>query len=129
MTPVPDDLRWRRKTRLPTPAGRSRRAAPAVRRFPLREACQRRVGGHGRGELGVSVHAHRHVAHGPDALRAALSRQQPATYTAVEPRGRTAMPDLVCTGATLRCSYGTATATFSATGAKVSAGATAGVVS
>lgn len=39
------------------------------------------------------------------------------------------MPDLVCTGATLRCSYGTTTATFSATGAKVTAGAAAGVVS
>jgi hypothetical protein len=39
------------------------------------------------------------------------------------------MPNLVCTGATLRCSYGTATATFSATGATVSAGAAAGVVS
>lgn len=39
------------------------------------------------------------------------------------------MPNLVCTGATLRCSYGSATATFSATGAMVSAGAAAGVVS
>jgi Domain of unknown function (DUF4280) len=39
------------------------------------------------------------------------------------------MPDLVCTGAELRCSYGTASATFSASGARVSAGAAAGVVS
>ena len=39
------------------------------------------------------------------------------------------MPYLVCTGATLRCSSGTATATFSASGAKVSAGAAAGTVS
>lgn len=39
------------------------------------------------------------------------------------------MPDLVCTGATLRCSEGTAPATFSAAGASVSAGSAAGVVS
>ena len=39
------------------------------------------------------------------------------------------MPDLVCTGATLACSFGTAPATFSATGGKVTAGAAAGVVS
>ncbi len=39
------------------------------------------------------------------------------------------MPDLVCTGAMLQCSFGTSPATFSATGAKVSAGAAAGVVS
>jgi hypothetical protein len=39
------------------------------------------------------------------------------------------MPNLVCTGAALRCSNGTAAATFSATGAKVSAGGAAGAVS
>jgi Domain of unknown function (DUF4280) len=38
------------------------------------------------------------------------------------------MPDLVCTGATLKCSFGTVLATFTATAAKVSAGAPAGVV-
>ncbi len=38
------------------------------------------------------------------------------------------MPDLVCTGATVECSFGTAPATFSATGAQVSASAPAGVV-
>lgn len=39
------------------------------------------------------------------------------------------MPHLVRTGATLKCSFGTAPATFSATGGRVSAGAAAGVVS
>ena len=39
------------------------------------------------------------------------------------------MPELVCTGATLKCSSGTASATFSATAGRVSAGAAAGVVS
>jgi hypothetical protein len=38
------------------------------------------------------------------------------------------MPNLVCTGATLRCSFGTAPATFSATKTQVSAGGPAGVV-
>lgn len=71
VTPYPDDLRWRQKTR-----------------FPPRSA--------GRGN-------------------------RPA-YTA-------AMPNLVCTGATLQCSNGTEAATFSATGARVSAGGAAGVVS
>src|SRR5262249_9609555 len=54
---------------------------------------------------------------------------EPGAYTAVEPRGRTAVPNLVCTGATLKCSFGTAPATFSATPGRVSAGAAAGVVS
>jgi len=39
------------------------------------------------------------------------------------------MPHLVRTGATLKCSFGTAPATFSATGGRVSASAAAGVVS
>jgi hypothetical protein len=39
------------------------------------------------------------------------------------------MPAQVCTGATLQCSFGTAPSTFSASGAEVSAGASAGVVS
>jgi Domain of unknown function (DUF4280) len=38
------------------------------------------------------------------------------------------MPNLVCTGATLQCSFGTIPATFSASGIKTSAGAPAGVV-
>jgi hypothetical protein len=38
------------------------------------------------------------------------------------------MPDLVCTGARLQCSFGSTPATFSAGAATVSAGATAGVV-
>ena len=38
------------------------------------------------------------------------------------------MPDLVCTGATLQCSFGTAPAALSATGTQVSAGSPAGVV-
>ena len=38
------------------------------------------------------------------------------------------MPNLVCTGATLQCSFGTTPATFSATGTRVSAVAQAGVV-
>ena len=38
------------------------------------------------------------------------------------------MANLVCTGATLRCSFGTTPATFSATGTKVSAGSPAGAV-
>ena len=39
------------------------------------------------------------------------------------------MPNLVCTGAKLQCSFGTTPASFTASAAKVSAGATAGVVS
>lgn len=38
------------------------------------------------------------------------------------------MPDLVCSGATLQCSFGTTPATFAASGNQVSAGAPAGVV-
>jgi len=38
------------------------------------------------------------------------------------------MPNLVCTGATLQCSFGTTPATFSASGTKTSAGSAAGVV-
>ena len=38
------------------------------------------------------------------------------------------MPNLVCTGATLQCSFGAAPATFSATGTQVSAAGPAGVV-
>jgi hypothetical protein len=38
------------------------------------------------------------------------------------------MPDMVCTGATLQCSFGTTPATFAASGAQVSAGAPVGVV-
>jgi len=38
------------------------------------------------------------------------------------------MPNLVCTGARLRCSFGSTSATFNAGTANVSAGATAGVV-
>ena len=38
------------------------------------------------------------------------------------------MPDLVCTGATLQCSFGTTPATFAASGNQVSAGSPAGVV-
>jgi Domain of unknown function (DUF4280) len=38
------------------------------------------------------------------------------------------MPDLVCTGATLQCSFGTTPATFSASGIQTSAGGPAGVV-
>jgi hypothetical protein len=39
-----------------------------------------------------------------------------------------AMPNLVCTGATLQCSMGTSPATFAATGQTPTAGAPAGVV-
>jgi Domain of unknown function (DUF4280) len=39
------------------------------------------------------------------------------------------MPTQVCTGATVQCSFGTTPATFAASGAEVSAGAAAGVVS
>jgi|HubBroStandDraft_2_1064218.scaffolds.fasta_scaffold1169283_1 hypothetical protein len=39
------------------------------------------------------------------------------------------MPDLVCTGAALQCSFGTASATFSAAGTRISAGTAAGAVS
>ena len=38
------------------------------------------------------------------------------------------MPNLVCTGATLQCSFGTTPATFTASGAQVSATTAAGVV-
>ena len=38
------------------------------------------------------------------------------------------MPDLVCTGAALQCSFGTTPATFAASGSQVSAGAPVGVV-
>jgi Domain of unknown function (DUF4280) len=38
------------------------------------------------------------------------------------------MPDLVCTGATLQCSFGTTPATFAASGNQVSAGSPLGVV-
>ena len=38
------------------------------------------------------------------------------------------MPDLVCTGATLQCSFGTTPATFAASGNKVSANSPVGVV-
>lgn len=38
------------------------------------------------------------------------------------------MPNLVCTGATLQCSFGTTPSTFTATGTRVAAGAPAGVV-
>jgi hypothetical protein len=38
------------------------------------------------------------------------------------------VPNLVCTGATLQCSFGTTPATFAASGAKTSAGSPAGVV-
>jgi hypothetical protein len=38
------------------------------------------------------------------------------------------MPDLVCTGATLQCSFGTTPATFAASGTQVSAGSPVGVV-
>jgi Domain of unknown function (DUF4280) len=38
------------------------------------------------------------------------------------------MPNLVCTGATLQCSFGTTPATFSASGTETSAGDAAGVV-
>src|ERR1700733_6212356 len=38
------------------------------------------------------------------------------------------MPNLVCSGATLQCSFGTTPATFSASGAQTSAGSPAGVV-
>jgi len=38
------------------------------------------------------------------------------------------MPDLVCTGATLQCSFGTIPATFSASGIQTSVGTPAGVV-
>jgi len=38
------------------------------------------------------------------------------------------MPNLVCTGATLQCSFGSTPATFSATGTRVSAVGQAGVV-
>ena len=36
------------------------------------------------------------------------------------------MPNLVCTGATLQCSFGTTPATFSASGTETSAGSAAG---
>jgi uncharacterized protein DUF4280 len=39
------------------------------------------------------------------------------------------MTNLVCTGATLQCSFGTTPATFAASGTEVSAGGPAGVVS
>jgi Domain of unknown function (DUF4280) len=38
------------------------------------------------------------------------------------------MPNLVCSGATLQCSFGTTPATFSASGDQTSAGSPAGVV-
>jgi hypothetical protein len=38
------------------------------------------------------------------------------------------MPNLVCTGATIQCSFGTTPATFAASGAQVLAGGPAGVV-
>ena len=38
------------------------------------------------------------------------------------------MPSLVCTGATVQCSFGTTPATFAASGGEVSAGGPAGVV-
>ena len=38
------------------------------------------------------------------------------------------MPNLVCTGATLQCSFGTTPASFAASGTDVSAGSPAGVV-
>ena len=38
------------------------------------------------------------------------------------------MPSLVCTGATLQCSFGTTPASFAASGGQVSAGSPAGVV-
>jgi hypothetical protein len=38
------------------------------------------------------------------------------------------MPNLVCSGATLQCSFGTTPATFAASGAQTSAGSPAGVV-
>ncbi len=38
------------------------------------------------------------------------------------------MPNLVCTGATLQCSFGTTPATFAASGVQASAGSPAGVV-
>ena len=38
------------------------------------------------------------------------------------------MPSLVCTGATLQCSFGTTPATFAASGAQTSASSPAGVV-
>ena len=38
------------------------------------------------------------------------------------------MPNLVCTGATLQCSFGTTPASFTASGAQTSAGTAAGVV-
>ena|ERR1039457_3799945 len=38
------------------------------------------------------------------------------------------MPSLVCTGATLQCSFGTTPSTFAASGAQVSAASPAGVV-
>jgi Domain of unknown function (DUF4280) len=38
------------------------------------------------------------------------------------------MPDLVCTGAAVQCSFGTTPATFAASGTEVSAGGPAGVV-
>ena len=38
------------------------------------------------------------------------------------------MPSLVCTGATLQCSFGTTPASFAASGSRVSAGSPAGVV-
>jgi Domain of unknown function (DUF4280) len=38
------------------------------------------------------------------------------------------MPDLVCTGATLQCSFGTTPVTFTASGTQVSAGGPVGVV-
>ncbi|MGO9080754.1 MAG: DUF4280 domain-containing protein [Streptosporangiaceae bacterium] len=39
------------------------------------------------------------------------------------------MPNLVCTGATLQCSFGAAPSTFAATGIQTSAGSPVGVVS
>ncbi len=45
----------------------------------------------------------------------------------IELRGRV-MPNLVCTGATLQCSFGTTPATFSASDTETSAGSAAGVV-
>lgn len=38
------------------------------------------------------------------------------------------MPNVVCTGATLQCSFGTTPATFASSGTRVSAGSPAGVV-
>lgn len=38
------------------------------------------------------------------------------------------MPNLICTGATVKCSYGTETSSFSATGTKVSAATPVGVM-